>query len=250
MLQTIILATLITGLPAIFAGLLITSKTFSKVSTINYLVAFSAGTLLGGALFHLLPEALEFLEPQQFSVIFVLTIVSILILEKFVHWHHCGFSQNEEHIKEHTNSSVTLLSLIGDTFHNFTDGLIIAAAFIANPSLGVTTTIAVAVHEIPQEVSDFSIMVRGGYSRKKAIYANIVVGLSAVLGGVIGWAFINALDGVKGYLFAIAAGMFTYIALTDLFPEIREEHKPAKFGAYALLAILGLGLMWGLTFFE
>ncbi|WKZ30895.1 MAG: ZIP family metal transporter [Candidatus Dojkabacteria bacterium] len=250
MFQTILLATTIVSLPALFAGLIVSSKPLANKSSINYLISFSAGTLLGGALFHLLPEGVEMLDPTTFSLIFAITIIAILVLEKFIHWHHCGLAHDEEHMHEHREVSVTYLSLIGDIFHNFLDGLIIAGAFIANPALGVSTTIAVAVHEIPQEISDISIMIRGGFSRKKAIVANIIVALSAIAGGMIGWLYINSIDGLRGYLFPVAAGMFLYIALTDLLPEIRNENRPVRFGTYALLAALGLLLMWWLATLE
>lgn len=250
MLQTIIIATTIISLPALLAGVLFTSKLFSKESAMKYLIAFAAGTLLGGALFHLLPEGVELIGAEKFSLIFALTILAILVLEKFIHWHHCGHSHDQEHAEEHRKSSVAYLSLIGDLFHNFIDGMIIAAAFLANPALGISTTIAVAVHEIPQEISDFSIMIRGGFSRRKAILANLIVATSAIAGGVVGWGLLNYMNNVKGYLFPVASGMFVYVALTDLFPEIREENRPAKFGVYALLALTGLALMWVFTLFE
>jgi len=202
------------------------------------LVGFASGTLLGGAFFHLLPEAV--LEISPAVTIFYLVIFGMLVffsVEKFLHWRHCHEEECEVHTFAYTN-------LVGDGIHNFVDGMIIAAAFIAGSdfSLGLATTLAVIFHEIPQEIGDFAVCVYGGLGRRKALFYNFVSALTAVLGAVVTY-FVVFLRSNYILLIPFAAGGFIYIAATDLMPELHKRSRGAESVVQMVSLLLGLGLM-------
>ena len=151
------------------------------------LVSFAAGALIGGAFFHLLPEALEISFDLNIFVYLVVGIFVFFILERVLHWRHCHKGKCDVH-------PFTYLNLVGDGVHNFIDGLIIAASFLTNISLGIITTIAVIFHEIPQEIGDFGILVYGGFSRTKALFFNFLSALTAILGALVGFSFQHILQ--------------------------------------------------------
>ncbi len=213
---------------------------FIKKNLLNkiafYLVAFSAGALLGSAFFHLLPEALEETEGLSPFMFLVLGIVLFFVLERFLKWHHC----HEDGVcKVHT---FTYMSLIGDGFHNFIDGLVIASAFSVNFELGLITTIAVAAHELPQEFGDFGVLIHGGFSRLKALLWNFALSVTAVLGALIGFYLASSIESFSPYLLSFAAGGFIYIAMSDLVPELHKEVKISK--AFLSFALFVLGIIF------
>lgn len=181
-----------------------------------FLVALSAGGLMGGAFLHLIPEALEGV--VNFNIFFYLLtgFVVFFLIEKILHWRHCHNGVCPVH-------TFAYMNLIGDTVHNFIDGLIIAAAFVTNVSLGIATTIAVALHEIPQEMGDFGVLVYGGFKKSDALFLNFVTALTAILGGLSGYYVFSYFEFLIKFLILFAAGGFIYIAASDLIPEIREE---------------------------
>ncbi len=207
------------------------------------LVGFASGSLLGGAFFHLIPEAIETGEGSMISIegIFWALAIGLLIffvLEKFL-WRHC---HEREKCPVHP---FAYLNLIGDGIHNFIDGLIIAASFMASstPSLGFIVTLAVAAHEIPQEIGDFSILIYGGFSRVKALIYNFLTALTAMAGGLLTYFGSTYLPQTP-YLLAFAAGGFIYIASTDLIPELHRERKALNSFLQFLMLSMGLFLMW------
>lgn len=204
------------------------------------LVAFSAGTLLAGAFFHLIPEAIK--ETNELNRVFVWVIVGFTVfflLEQFIHWHHCHRAPSEH------KHPMTYLILIADGVHNFLDGLAIGSAFVIDVRLGLVTTAAIAAHEIPQELGDFGILIHGGWKRSKALLFNFFSGLTAVAGGVIAWAIAGNVEIV--YLLPFAAGNFIYIAASDLIPEIKHSKDKAKNIAHFLFFIAGIGLMYAVA---
>ncbi|MFH1602136.1 MAG: ZIP family metal transporter [Candidatus Shapirobacteria bacterium] len=235
----VIISTLLISLGAL-AGvftLAIKEKLLDKI--ILSLVSFSAGALIAGAFFHLLPEALEFLDPD---LVFLLTFFSLfcfLILEKIFHYHHC-------HDNKCLARNIGYLNLIGDSIHNFLDGLIIAAAFSADFNLGIATSLAVALHEIPQEIGDFGVLLYSGWQKKKALLANFLVALTVVLGGIVGYLFTKESQAFIPYLMPLAAGGFIYIAACDLLPEIRQEKDIARSFLTLALFLAGAGVIYGL----
>lgn len=217
----IILATFINGLVALIGAFsfLLSHKLFKRITAI--LIAFSAGTLLGGGLLHLLPEALEKLDKMAVFLILIFGFSLFFLVEKFLHWHHCH--QEEEDCPH----PFTYLILWGDGVHNFLDGLAIAASFLIDVRFGIITTLIIISHELPQEMGDFAVLIHGGMKKKKALLYNFISQLTSVIGGVAGFYLVGLSD-LKFYLLPFAAGGFLYIAASDLIPEIKREGSLSK----------------------
>ncbi len=239
-LQWIIGATLFVSLISLIGifTLSLTEKSLNKILLV--LVGFSAGTLMGGAFLHLLPEALDTSSSGTTFNIFILGFILFFLLEKIL-WRHCHKDNCEIHTFAYVN-------LFGDATHNFVDGLIIAAAFLTNIPLGIATTLAVATHEIPQEIGDFGVLVYGGFGKQKALALNLVTALTALLGGVMGYYMSSYVDGTMIFLLPFAAGGFLYIAAVDLLPELHKETDKWKTTFSFVSFIVGIGIMWLLRF--
>jgi zinc and cadmium transporter len=215
--------------------LVLNQKTLDRF--LEIFISFACGTLLGDVFLHLLPEMFDSLG-EKASLMTGISFILFFVLEKFFYWRHC----HEESCRVHT---FTYLNLIGDTIHNFIDGTIIAASFLSNFSLGLSTTLAVIFHEIPQEVGDFSILLYGGVRRKKAILLNFLTGLSAVLGALFVYFFAQQIK-IMAYFLPLAAGNFLYLSGTDIIPELHEKGRSSpRTSIYQFLAlIVGFSLMW------
>lgn len=247
---SILLATFLVSLLS-FSGvciLLIAKKFLEKI--ILGLVALAGGGLLGGAFLHLIPESIQKTGLNETSLLmlflFVLCGFSLfLFIEQFLHWHHhhrlnaCTCEKQEFFSKK----TVSYLVLFGDGVHNLIDGIIIAASFVISLDIGIVTTIAVALHEIPQEIGDFGVLVYNGYNRQKALLFNFLSGLIAVFGGVIGYIFAQQAESAVLFLLPIAAGAFIYIAASDLVPEIKHTNHGLKITFHLGFFILGIALM-------
>ena len=210
-------------------------KLLNKILLI--LVSLSAGALMGGAFIHLIPEAIEESEGMNAFYFVLIGFILFFIMEKILHWRHCHKGKCEVHTFHYMN-------LIGDSVHNFIDGLIISASFVTSISLGITTSIAIAAHEIPQEIGDFGVLIYGGFKKKKAIVLNFVVALTVVLGGVIGYFISKNVEHAVVFLLPFAAGGFIYIAATDLVPEIKKEIDVKKSMATLFVFVCGILIMW------
>ncbi|MFZ2025303.1 MAG: ZIP family metal transporter [Microgenomates group bacterium] len=207
------------------------------------LVALSAGALMGGAFIHLLPESVDMMDPMMAFGIVLFSFVCFFFIEKLLHWRHC----HKGHCDVHTFG---YMNLIGDGVHNFIDGLIIAATFMTSIPLGIATTLTVAMHEIPQEIGDFGVLLYSGFEKKKALISNFFVACIAILGGVTGYFLSLYAEHFIAYLLPFAAGGFIYIAASDLMPEIRKEQSLkrtiASFGMFLVgIAIMILVKMFG-----
>jgi zinc and cadmium transporter len=203
------------------------------------LVAFSAGALVGDAFLHLLPEAVEELGfGLEVSLMVLLGIVVMFVVEKVVHWHHCHAIG-----REHKYPAFAITNLVGDAVHNFIDGVIIAASYLVSIPIGIATTLAVIFHEIPEEIGDFGVLLHGGFSIRKALFVNLLVGLVSVLGALSVLLWRGMAQQHLFWLLAFAAGNFIYISNTDLIPELhkRAELKNSFFELAAFLA--GIGMM-------
>lgn len=221
--------------------LLIKEKYLKKL--IFPLVSFSAGTLLAGAFLHLIPESIDRIDNTQTIFVWVLVGFAIFfLLEQFIHWHHCHRAPGEH------KHPMTYLILIADGIHNFLDGLVIGSAFVVDVRLGLTTTLAVAFHEIPQELGDFGILLQGGWSKGKAIFFNLLSGLTMVFGGVLVWLMSGNVD--VTYLLPFAAGNFIYIAASDLIPEIKHNKDLKKNIGHFLAFFSGILLMYFLVYLK
>jgi zinc and cadmium transporter len=210
-----------------------------------WLVSFAAGTLLGGVFLHLLPEAVE-RDGMSMTVSLSICggILLFFLLEKFLAWRHCHLPSTHEHPHR-----LSTMNLVGDGLHNLLDGLIIGAAYVADFKLGLATTVAVLLHEIPQEIADMGVLLYSGMSRRKAILFNGLTACAAFVGAIVAVALGPALgDHLREVLLPLTAGAFIYIAGSDLIPELHKETStPAAMGQFVLFAG-GLALMLGLRF--
>jgi zinc and cadmium transporter len=210
-----------------------------------FLVSLSAGALLGGAFFHLIPEAAE--EAGfgiNMAVLILSGIIVFFVLEKIICWRHCHIYTCDEH-----PHPIAFMNLIGDAFHNLIDGMIIAGSFLVSVPLGITTTVAVIFHEIPQEMGDFGVLVHGGFGRFKALLVNFASALTAVLGAVLILALNLKVEAVAAYLVPFTAGGFIYIAGSDLIPELKRNITPLNSLVEMLFLLVGLGIMYLLVIF-
>lgn len=236
----ILLSTFVISLIAFIGILVLVLKEEILNKILLFLVAFSAGALIGGAFLHLIPEAIEEFGGEMIIFIYILLgIVLFFFIEKVLHWRHCHKGKCETHTFAHMN-------LFGDGVHNFIDGLIIAASFVVDIGLGIATTAAVALHEIPQEIGDFGVLVYGGFNKIRALFLNFITALTAMIGGVIGYFLSGWIETSTMFLLPFAAGGFIYIAASDLMPEIRKETDLKKSLMYFGVFVLGIVLMLGL----
>ncbi len=237
----ILLATIIDGLLSLAGvfSLWIKQKTLQKF--VFVMVAFSAGALLSGAFLHLMPEALEKLETSIVFIIVLVGFILFFIIEKFLHWHHCHKGKCDTH-------PFTYLILIGDGFHNFIDGLIIAISFMVNVPFGIITSLLILGHELPQELGDFGVLVYGGFSKTKALIFNLFSQLTAILGGIIGYFLSTSVDWIISYMLPFAAGGFIYIAASDLIPELHKQPQLKKSLVSFSFFIFGILFMFLLKF--
>ena len=216
-------------------------KDFIK-KTIFVLVAFAAGTMLGASFFDTIPESLKILEEN--TLLYVLVgILVFFIVERYIHWHHCHMI-HEEHEEVEPRA---YLNLIGDGVHNFIDGAIIAAGFLANLQVGIISTIAIALHEIPQEMGDFAILVKSGFKTKKALFFNLLSALLAVIGGLTILYFANIFQTIIPILLSIAGGGFIYLSLVDIIPDLHKETKTKTIIIETIFLFLGILTIFFLT---
>jgi zinc and cadmium transporter len=198
-----------------------------------YLVSFAVGGLFGDVLLHLMPEMIETGFETSTALILLSGILSSLMVERFLQWRHCHIPTSGEH-----PHSFAYMNLFGDSVHNLIDGLIIGGSYLASVPLGIATTIAVIFHEIPQEMGDFSVLIYGGFTKKKALTFNFLTALTAVLGTVIALALGSVVKGFVPLLIPFAAGNFIYIAGSDLIPELRKDTPELKKSALQLTSLV------------
>ncbi len=203
-----------------------------------YLVSFSVGGLFGDAFVHLIPEAVE---ESGFgtltSILILFGILSSFAVEKLLQWRHCHMPTSTEH-----PHSFAYMNLFGDAVHNLIDGLIVGGSYMASITIGVSTTLAVIFHEIPQELGDFGVLVHGGFKKRKAVWFNFLTALTAIFGAVIALFVGATLEGFIPLLIPFAAGNFIYIAGSDLIPELRKDEPDPKKAMLQMLSII-LGII-------
>jgi len=245
LLTQIVLACLLGGILSLAAAALVLFGLPKK--WLHYAVSFSIGVLLATALLHLLPEALELgLTPHEAFPVLLAGILGFFALEKFAIWRHSHGSEDghadgascEDHTHghHHGDGGEAVGILVGDSFHNFTDGLLIAAAFLVDPALGWAAALAVIAHEVPQEAGDFAILLAAGWRRAKALFWNGVSSLASVLGGIIGYLALERAQDWVPYIIIIAAASFTYIAIADLMPRLKREQRGMSWHGLMLAA--------------
>ena len=238
-----IIATLFVASLSLSGIVVLTAMKKHVHATMMPLVALSAGAMFGNALLHLLPEAIE-RSQEIFSVFTVMlfvvaSFVASFLFEQFFFWHHC----HNEDTCEPTQKPFAHLVLYSDAIHNFIDGLIISAAFVVSIPLGIVTTLTISLHEVPQELGDFAVLIHGGFSKMRAAVLNGIVALTAVLGGIAGIILAGTVEWAVPALLPIAAGGFIYIAAADLLPELRHHNSRAGIPLSILFFLTGLAIM-------
>jgi zinc and cadmium transporter len=242
----IVLATLVGGLLSVLIAASLTVAMLGRI--VKSLVSFSTGVLLGTALLNILPEAFEKQAPPQSLFITLLAgLMFFFLLEKaelYRHGHH--HEGDDPHHHHHHGFDAEQAGrggwsvLLGDSIHNFCDGILIAAAFLADLRLGTLTALAIIAHEIPQEVGDYIVLLNAGLSRKKALLYNAISGMAAVVGGIVGYLVVGPWEALFPYLLVIASSSFVYVAVADLIPQLQRPLPPKE--TLSQLAWLGIGL--------
>ncbi|MCB1949119.1 MAG: ZIP family metal transporter [Burkholderiales bacterium] len=263
-LSWIIAASFTGGVLSLLLAAMLTLNT--RTAWVSKLVSFAIGALLGAAFLNILPEAFELSEnPAHVTILVLFGILLFFILEKLVLWRHCHLEDCEAHSPssgteqtaatvvvavsnyhghEHDHGRSGMMIMIGDTFHNFVDGILIAAAFMVDIQLGIVTSIAIIAHEIPQEAGDFIILLNSGYTRRTAFMMNLLSSFATLFGGVLAYFMLNTLDFMILPLLGLASASMIYVALSDLIPGL---HKRPEIGAtvqQVTLILAGIGLIW------
>jgi len=244
-LLQIILASFIVSLISFMGAIMFVIKERNIKKYLIFFVALSAGSFLGGAFFHLIPEGFEsFLKiNDNFSIpamAILFGIILFYIIEKFIHWHHHHDIDCHKH-------SLSTLSLVGDGFHNFMDGILIASSFMVNPNLGIATTLFIIFHEIPQEIGDLAILLHSGYSKTKALMFNFLSACFSIIGALTAYFLLGNNEYLIPLMILTTAGGFIYIALADIIPELHKTKSNILI--INLIFLFGLLISYILTFF-
>lgn len=220
------------------------------------MVSYAIGALLGAAFLEILPHALEHSANfQAMSGAVLAGILGFFVLEKLVLWRHCHTEHCEahgtpapahghDHGHEHDHGRSGMMITVGDTVHNFVDGVMIAAAFLVDVKLGVVTAFAIAAHEIPQELGDFLILLHSGYSKVQALALNLLSSLAMLVGAILGYFLLGTMQDLLPYMLALAASGMIYVAVADLIPGLHKRVELGHTGQQALLIGLGVGTVW------
>lgn len=220
MILYIFLAVLIGNIGSvIMASLVLRLKKENLQKVTRHINAFAGGTLLGAAFIGMLPNAIN-IGGEAISYVVLGGILFFFLIEKIMIWRVC----TDENCDRHSRAGAMML-MIGDSFHNFLDGIVIAAAFLHSVSFGIVVALSVFAHEIPQEVADFGVIIKAGFSKRKAILMNLLSGLTAFLGAMLAWSSALSAEKSMPYIFAISAAGFIYIALADLIPELHKKNS-------------------------
>ena len=244
-MSTLATILVVTAAGSLLSLLLAAVLAFSaRPSWVPVLVSYAIGALLGASLLEVLPEAVEMSgDIKSVTKALLVGILMFFLLEKLVLWRHCHDDVCEahgSHTPSHDHGRSGLMITVGDTFHNFVDGIIIAAAFLVDFRLGVVTALAIISHEIPQEIGDFLILLHSGYSRTQALLINLLTGVATLVGALLGYYALSMLEGWTPVLLGLAAASMLYVALSDLIPGL---HKRAEIAStLQQLALIGLGI--------
>jgi len=231
---------------ASFIGLIFLSIKVNKLKSILiYMISFSAGALLGDVFLHLIPQISEDGLSLYSSFIILGGIICSFLIEKIINWRHCHIPITKDHIH-----SFAYMNIIGDSVHNFIDGLIIGASYLISNTIGFASTIAIFFHEIPQEVGDFGVLIHGGFKKKKALIYNFMTALFAVLGTIIALIIGAYTQDLTIFLIPFAAGSFIYIACSDLIPELHKTCSKKSTIIQAITFVIGVLIIASLSFLE
>ncbi len=254
-LAWIISASLLGGiLSLLFAAILALN---ARVSWLSMLVSYAIGALLGAAFLNTLPEAFELSDnPSQVTITVLIGILIFFILEKLVLWRHCHLEDCEAHDPSHGLAATStnhhlhdhgrsgMMVIVGDTFHNFVDGILIAAAFMVDVQLGIVTSIAIIAHEIPQEAGDFIILLNSGYTRRMAFLMNLLSSFATVVGGVLAYFMLHNMNFLVQPLLGLASASMIYVAMSDLIPGLHKRPEIHATIQQVTLILLGISSIW------
>jgi zinc and cadmium transporter len=238
-LAWIVAATLVGGVLSVATAAVFALR--ARESDVPMLVSFAIGTLLAAALLEILPHALETAaRPERVTATLLGGILAFFILEKMLLWRHAH--GNHAHAE---GRRVALMVIVGDSFHNLVDGVIIAGAFLADFELGVVTALAIIAHEVPQEVGDFLVLLHSGYSRRQAFFFNLLASAAMLVGGVAAYFALQGLREWIAPLLGIAAASMLYVAIADLIPGLHKRVEPRAAAAQVALILAGIATVWG-----
>ena len=252
LLLWIVIFCLLGGVLSVMAAsvfLLLPEKVRTK--NLTHFVSFAIGALLGAAFLGLLPHAItapNAPEVHEIGLTILIGVLSFFLLEKILLWRHCHHETCEAHgteIQTHDhNHAAGSMVLIGDAMHNFVDGILIAAAFMTDIDLGIVTALAVATHEIPQEVGDFAVLLHSGFSRGKALFYNLLSSLATLVGGILAYYSLSGAEHLVPYILAVAAASFIYIAVADLIPGLHKHAEASATVKQVMLIIAGVAVIF------
>lgn len=206
-------------------------------------VSFASGAMISAAFFHILPESIAAIGAPQTLQLTVVGMLVFFVLEKFLYWHH---HHKHHHKGDKDEPPFTYLNLMGGTIHNFVDGTVIAASFMASPATGIISTFAIISHEIPHEIGDFSLLIYGGFSRRKALIFNFISALAAMLGSLMTFFLLPLIPNITSILLPLAAGNFIYVACVDIVPEMHKERDGKKSVVQFVALLFGIALIMAL----
>lgn len=239
MIWSLIGLTLVGGVLSLVGGLMVLAFSKQVDKFVLEMISFAAGVMLAVATLDLLPESLDFIEPASASKYILGGVLFLFLLERTSLWFH-------HHHEAHEKHAHIFPIWLGDTMHNFIDGIVIAVAYLTNPTLGVATTLAVAAHELPQEIADFSIYLRAGIKKLRIIWLNLLSSLATVVGAVSVFLMRERIEYLTGPLLAFTTGMFLYIALADLIPELHLKSNKLKMMRQTISFALGIVCVFGM----
>ena len=247
-LQSILLVTALAGMASVLIAASFSLSLLSKM--VHGMVSVSVGILLATAFLHSLPEAFTMAgtSPQLLFATLLAGLLGFFLLDKIALLRHSHHHEGDGHGHHHGHDAEVAgrsgwMILVGDGLHNFVDGVLIAAAFMADYQVGIFTAIAIIAHEIPQEIGDFIVLLNAGFSRTRALFYNLICGLSAVLGGVLAYFFLEKAQGAMPYLLVIASSSFIYIAVSDLIPQMHRRPHWAESLRQTILIACGVGFV-------
>lgn len=250
-LLSILLATTIAGVLSISAAAIFSFSLLSKM--VERMVSLSVGILLSTSLLHALPEAFESqADAHTLFAILLGGLLGFFLLEKFAILRHSHHHEGDGHGHEqghdaHEAGKAGWMILVGDGLHNFTDGILIAAAFLADPNLGLITALAIVAHEIPQEIGDFIVLLNAGFSRTRAYVYNLICSLMAVVGGIVGYLMLERANDLIPYVLVFASSGFIYIAVSDLMPQMQRRASLRETIPQIVLIAVGVALVLFVT---
>jgi zinc and cadmium transporter len=245
-LTWIVAATVLGGVLSVLAAALIALH--AKVTHVPVLISYAVGTLLGAAFLELLPHAFSMASsPEKMAGTILVGILLFFVLEKLVLWRHCHIEQCEAHdppqpVHDHGRSGMMII--IGDTFHNFVDGVLIAAAFLANFELGLVTALAIIAHEVPQEVGDFLILLHSGYTKMQALLLNMLSSAAMIAGGVLAYFGLQTTQQWIPSLLGLAVASMLYVSVADLIPGLHRRPEIQATVQQVILIALGVATIW------